>query len=50
MKNKALQQAKLPRPLKKTVDVLRLNINQRKQVLVIIKDNSVIREREKAII
>lgn len=48
MKNKDLQQAKLPQPFYKIVDFLRFEIKNRNQIFLMMKDFSLIREREKA--
>ena len=50
LRNRELQQAKLPDPFNKIVDIQRYEIRNRNQLFVIIKDFSVIREREKAMI
>lgn len=50
MKNRELAQAKLNEPFKKIVDIQRYEIKNRNQLFIILKDFSVIREREKAMI
>ena len=50
MKNRDFCQAKLPQPFDKLLDIQRYDIKNRNQIFVLLKDFSVIREREKAMI
>ena len=50
MKNRDLCQAKLPPLFDKLLDIQRYDIKNRNQIFVLLKDFSVIREREKAMI
>ncbi len=50
MQNREMHQAKLSDPFNKIVDIQRYDIKNRNQIFVILKDFSVIREREKAMI
>ena len=50
MKNRELSQAKLSKPFKKILDIQRFEVKNRNQLFIILKDFSIIREREKAMI